>query len=362
MRKRILALALCAGMLLLGGCASEVGVTSNPTESPTGTTSSQVENEIPPEESGELVSEPEDPVETNEPEEVSGIIAMTSEISGDCTFNIVCIDPSTGEQRTLLDVTYTSNVGKDIYYLPPTMTVYSASASEWVSSDFSKIAATKYISGTGEYHAGWFNEFGEFYDVTEALGLQAQSDFDDPACYFAGGFTDDCFVYYANNTSYDGRNYFYVPLTNITLDAVQEGDIINSALPTLPADSDSGYNLSGWVNETQCLVDQYVKQYNRKTNSVIFDITTGEVTEFIPGTSRYNWNGVLSPDGSSVAFLSSPKQGTDSPALYITPLSGGDPIRVETTLSFSDSHSINSPNFVQYPASGGICTTLIDWR
>ena len=51
-------------------------------------------------------------------------------------------------------------------------------------------------------------------------------------------------VYYANNTSYDGRNYFYVPLTNITLDAVQEGDIINSALPTLPADSDSGYNLS----------------------------------------------------------------------------------------------------------------------
>ena len=25
--------------------------------------------------------------------------------------------------------------------------------------------------------------------------------------------------------------------------------------------------------------------------------------EFIPGTSRYNWNGVLSPDGSSVAFL-----------------------------------------------------------
>ena len=56
-------------------------------------------------------------------------------------------------------------------------------------------------------------------------------------------------------------NYFYVPLTNITLDAaVQgEGDIITSHSPHPPADSDSGYNLSDWVNETQCLVDQYVR-------------------------------------------------------------------------------------------------------
>ena len=286
MKNRIIALALCAGMLLLGGCASDGGTAGSPSEPSAGSTSSSVETEAPLEESGEPISEPEDPAETEEPEEVSGIIAMTSEISGDCTFRVVCIDPNTGEQESLLNVTYTSNVGKDTYYLPPTMTIYSASASEWVSSDFSKIAATKYMSGTGEYHAGWFDASGEFYDVTEALGLQAQSDFDDPACYFAGGFTEGYFVYYANNTSYDGRNYFYVPLTNITLDAVQEGDAINAALPTLPADSDSGYNLSDWVNETQCLADQYVERYNRKTNSVIFDTTTGEVTEFIPGTSR----------------------------------------------------------------------------
>ena len=362
MKNRIIALALCAGMLLLGGCASDGGTAGSPSEPSAGSTSSSVETEAPPEESGEPISEPEDPAETEEPEEVLGIIAMTSEISGDCTFRVVCINPNTGEQESLLNVTYTSNVGKDTYYLPPTMTVYSASASEWVSSDFSKIAATKYMSGTGEYHAGWFDASGEFYDVTEALGLQAQSDFDDPACYFAGGFTEGYFVYYANNTSYDGRNYFYVPLTNITLDAVQEGDAINAELPALPADSDSGYNLSDWINETQCLADQYVERYNRKTSSVIFDTATGEVTEFIPGTSRYNWNGVLSPDGSTVAFLSSPKQGTDAPALYITPLSGGDPTKVETVLSFSDSYSINSPNFVQYPTSGGVCATLIDWR
>ena len=138
MKKRVIALALCAGMLLLGGCASDAGTTGGPPESPAGSTPPPAGTELPPEEGGEPVSGPG----AEEPEEVSGIIAMTSEISGDCTFHVVCMDPNTGEQESLLNVTYTSNVGKDTYYLPPTMTVYSASASEWVSSDFSKIAAT----------------------------------------------------------------------------------------------------------------------------------------------------------------------------------------------------------------------------
>ena len=80
-----------------------------------------MENEIPPEESGEVVSGARRSGGDQRAGRSFRIIEMTSEISGDCTFNIVCIDPSTGEQRTLLDVTYTSNVGKDIYYLPPTM-------------------------------------------------------------------------------------------------------------------------------------------------------------------------------------------------------------------------------------------------
>ena len=99
MKNRIIALALCVGMLLLGGCASHDEAAGSPPESSAGSTSPSVETEIPPEESGGLVSESEDPVEADEPEEVSGIIAMTSEISGDCTFRIVCIDPNTGEQE-----------------------------------------------------------------------------------------------------------------------------------------------------------------------------------------------------------------------------------------------------------------------
>ena len=74
MKNRIIALALCVGMLLLGGCASDAGATGNPPESSTESASPSVETEILPEESGEPISEPEDPVEAEEPQEASGII------------------------------------------------------------------------------------------------------------------------------------------------------------------------------------------------------------------------------------------------------------------------------------------------
>mgnify|MGYP000204085078 FL=1 len=96
MKNRIIALALCAGMLLLGGCASHDEAAGSPPESSVGDTPSSVETEAPPEESGEPISDPEDSAEAEEPEKIAGIIAMTSEISGDCTFSVVCIDPNTG--------------------------------------------------------------------------------------------------------------------------------------------------------------------------------------------------------------------------------------------------------------------------
>ena len=89
MRNRMIALALCAGMLLLGGCASHDEAAGSPPESSVGSTPSSVETEAPPEESGEPISDPEDSAEAEDPEEVSGIIAMISEISGDCTFSVI---------------------------------------------------------------------------------------------------------------------------------------------------------------------------------------------------------------------------------------------------------------------------------
>ena len=57
MKNRIIALTLCTGMLLLGGCASDTGTTSSPSEPSAGSTSSSVETEAPLEESLRLFEE-----------------------------------------------------------------------------------------------------------------------------------------------------------------------------------------------------------------------------------------------------------------------------------------------------------------
>ena len=108
MKNRIIALTLCAGMLLLGGCASDTGTNDNTSEPTAGSTPSSVETEAPSEESGEPISEPENLVEVNEPEGITGIIAMTSNIGASFSFNVFSINPETGERTTLASLAFPS--------------------------------------------------------------------------------------------------------------------------------------------------------------------------------------------------------------------------------------------------------------
>ena len=130
MRNRIIALALCAGMLLLGGCASDAGTASSPSEPPVESTSSSVETEIPPEESGEPISGPEDPVEADEPEEIAGIIAMEADFTTLFNLTIFAIDPESGGQKMITTFTYPATAypvkSEDNLYLLPSEYYYSS--------------------------------------------------------------------------------------------------------------------------------------------------------------------------------------------------------------------------------------------
>ena len=100
MSKRIIALVLCAGMLLLGGCASEGATTAPPATS--SDVESPVESEtVPPEESAVPTVAVEEPTEADEPEEIAGIIAVIADWQTGMNFTIVSIDPDTGEQQTI---------------------------------------------------------------------------------------------------------------------------------------------------------------------------------------------------------------------------------------------------------------------
>lgn len=205
------------------------------------------------------------------------------------------------------------------------------------------------INSTGEYHAGWFDESGTFFNVTEALNMQSKSDLDEPFKYTATGFSNNGYFV----TGGDSR--LSVPVDNVTLEAaLQNTDVIYDALPSLHGD----YVLTDWINETSCLVDVEGEEWDERINSVINDVTTEEITEYIPGDSRYNWNGVLSPDETQVAFLSTPKEGTAKPTLFIVPLGGGDPISAGTSLEFTYRSSPNSPDYMQYPTYGDSLTVF----
>lgn len=102
--------------------------------------------------------------------------------------------------------------------------------------------------------------------------------------------------------------------------------------------------------------------YDEKTVNVIVDATSNTFTEYVPSDVRFSWNGVISPDGAEIAFISSSRSGSVAPDLYITSVTGGDPTKVNTMLSFSEAGRPIAPNWTQYPTSGRTCTVLLDWR
>lgn len=367
MKNRIIALTLCAGMLLLGGCASDTGTNDNTSEPTAGSTPSSVETEAPSEESGEPISEPENLVEVNEPEGITGIIAMTSNIGTSFSFNIFSTNPETGERTTLVNLAFPSegaDEGRAVIYMPPVNEVNSSNVAEWVSQDFSKIAATKTYTDDTDSHAGWFDVDGVFFDVTEALGLQPQSDFADPVHYTAIGFTEDnCFAYYSTTDNVYERTYYIVPLDNLTPEAIQEGNPLSDAKPMMRDSTDYDY-FTDWLDDTHYLADHCLNSCWHKTQSVIIDAASGSAEDYIPGDSRYNWNGVVSPDAAQIAFFSVPKQGNSSPQLYVMNLTDGEPVAVDVEVEFSSKAQERCPSFVLYPSPGlgGTCTVLLDWR
>lgn len=216
------------------------------------------------------------------------------------------------------------------------------------SSDYTKAAATKTISSSGEVHAGWINESGNFFDVTEALNEQAQSDFDAPATYYAVGIQDDVFIY-VDETS----NQFY----GIAIEDIESGSSweISAADSLICEDCNAwnwlqGYKLTDWIDDGKALVEK-----DHVCRMAI--VSTQTLEEYLPGeSSRYNWSAVASPDGTQVAFLSRPQNGNET-NVYTIPLSGGDPIKLEP-----DFAPWFKPQTADQPSTGMACCYILEWR
>lgn len=360
--------SVCVILPTLSGCTSKDTAATPPTE-PTEISEAEPpaddrEEEIPSEEIGEETTNPEVPGEPEKTTEISGLIILTANYGTTARFTITSFDYETGEQSPISAFAIPNTY--DAGYLYLALTDSFGTHRERFSYDFTKLAATEQASSNMESHAGWFDEDGNFYDVTEALGLQSKSDFDDPVQYQAIGFTeDDLFVYYDRNHETSLSGYYAVPISNLTPEAVSEGNPLASG----PAYDEYGnfldinrYCATEWISETSCIVN-VISSNQEATESVILDVTDKSTTEYIPGDSRKNWNGVLSPDGTMVAFMSVPKYGNEAADIFVMPIDGGDPVRVAAhDFTFADPRE--SITGKSYDTNFNLldCSILIDWR
>lgn len=357
-------LVLTISLFTLGGCASRDDAAANGPPDPSTSVTDPAENNEPneeaqnqPDENGPATETPSQSGEgPEEPEEIAGIIAMEADFTTLFDFTIFSIDPESGEQRVITSLTFPANSEDTLYLLPSDY--YYSSAKQWVSDDFSKVAATLLIVSTGEHHAGWFTADGRFFNVTATLGLESKNDFSSPVHYYALGFANDYFVYCMDDKENDPA-YYSVPIDNVTGEAVVATNALYDAMPM----HEYEYMLTDWIDDTRCLIDRGYESYrDRKTDSLIYDCATGEMTKYVPGDARYSWNGVASPDGTTIAFLSSAREGKNPPSLYTVELGSDSPVQIETVLNNTVASKAGSPSCTQYPTAGEICVTLLDWR
>ncbi|MBD5094791.1 MAG: hypothetical protein HDT26_11035 [Subdoligranulum sp.] len=330
--------------------------------------------------------------ETFQEENRSEIIMGTAVLSDKYYFRIYAIDPDTGESR----VVSTFNIPKSIIsredgseWRPIPMLLLDFNSHlplrEIFSKDYKYVASTIYSPETGEWRAGLFKDGEDMYyaDVTQLTGAVG-SDFDAPPMQIALGFADNNqFIYADANASANNSSIGYVPdewtpyqvevfdVNNVG--SSQPYDEINDFL--LREDDwnwmEKYWELTNLIDETHYLIN-YPEASTSLDNGVyrierwgvrIFDTVTQELNSFIPGESRSNWSGVISPDKESVAFLSAPANGTGNAALYITSVDGGEPVKIldEVTAGRSLHGNVwtrpNSQNVVETKVS-----FLLEWR
>lgn len=313
---------------------------------------------------GQGASQPD----TSASNELSGLVLMT--IARDnprmgrwiFTCDISCLDPETGEQTPVSHFLF-GDVDTERSYLLPngvkslTQDDDVVTRRNWFSSDYQLLAATRVSASDGSYQIGWIK--GEkFFNISDKLGLVPESDFEASPRYIAAGFTDDgMYTFYKLSSDALERTYYYVPLDNLSPEQIKEGKIMDEQYLTFEERDDS---------MTDRISDSLYVMNTTDQISQIYNTETGETAVYVSGDNRFSWNGVVSPDGAEIAFMSRTKTGMDvdifTMSLFAddTPFTDGAPTKVPVPSSIV--------LMLQEECKRGAAmnfdtrTMLIDWR
>jgi len=250
------------------------------------------------------------------------------------------------------------------------------------------------VGAENSTHVGWVDAFGNFFDVT-ALVTEPQGDFSGTIWHSSPRFGPDGYFYFASlqqrisgfGAAVQGiYDILRVPLDNLRPDAVEVvlsdvrhdpmGGIgafgmfanmhvcmdgsVNFGFDPFPVRSAMGdyvmyigntwrtigFTFSQWVDNTTVLAT-YNGRSLSPTPTLVFvdavpmgtgveesvDIMVEDMRQILPsGTNRISWNGVMSPDGTEIAFLSRTTTAAE-PELFIAGVNGENPRRVDVASS-----------------------------
>lgn len=393
MRRKVQVLATCclAVCLVLGGCAKE----EPPLEAPAETDASP--SEVPAEPEEEATEEDLDAflakLETMSDDELDvllgdesltddefnalievmdartaareadkephGIIALVMKTGGTDSYDIISINPNSGEVRPIQSFSvqrspFTEN-GSEYNYLSLYSPYFYVNYRDLFSPDYNKLAVSKVDRKSNEAHAGWINSDGTFTDVTETLNPGLHDGFYETVYQYAVGFDDDSFIYRDGRALNDPS--YSTQASTLSASSVAA----EYTLPTRIVSNTSDYSigLTDTIDSENCLVD-YVSKSMWEDDLVScrkYNIATEELSDFIPITSRYNWSGVLSPDNTMVAFLSKPNETDGNAEIFTIPISGGDPVKIDMASSLQTMYG----NINMEAEVGKTCCFLLDW-
>ena len=222
-------------------------------------------------------------------------------------------DPENGDYQEISQFSYRQEVYG--YYYESPLISYHPNRRDRFSNDFSKVAVSCVDANTKAYRAGWVDVNGNFFDVPEALGINAENEFVAQPDYYSIGFTknNNYFVFAElpdNKRNIDGDylkeygKFYYVSLDDFSV--AHEGNPLQDET----ANESNAVGFTDWINDAE-----YLSNYDG--NSVIRNINNPDmIEEYIAAEARRNWGGIVGPDGM-FAFSSAPKQGHGDMAVYV---------------------------------------------
>ena len=388
MRKKIF-VAMMIGCMILGGCRGS-GDSTATTDSDNYEAEYDAEDDVLDASDGlagedyasdEDVESEEDETEVGtEAVEMRGIIAMirqtkVSASGGYTDVQIISINPETGAQNVISEfhldhITYAElqraeeidNDTEFYYAQPETFSVYGNNR-DWFSDDFTKMKADRtYANNNNEFHAGWVDSDGTFFDVTEAIGAVEEENFSShTAAQRSKGFVDGKFAFH----EYDNTKDYYVSMDDVSSSGLYEAGKDDWYSGLFRRKYNEKLPPTYRIDDNTCIMDIATSGASCP-NSVIVDIGSEEIKQYLPDSERYNWSGIMNPGGDTIAFLSTKHGGNEAVELYTVPLVGGEPekisvvpngdLLVDITTLIGNNLPVIDSMYAQY------CYALIGWK